>query len=84
MATKKAGAPKVTKQTRNAIAFFNERKSAVDLLEDTPFKKTTRPITTNELFWDFMSDNAAYFGLVAITGAFSFAIYTLIIVGGQL
>lgn len=84
MATRKAGAPKVTKQTRNAIAFFNGKKSAVELLEEVPFTKVSSPATRNELFWDFMSDNAAYFGLVILTVAFSFALYTLIEIGGSL
>lgn len=85
MTATKAKAPKISKETRDAIAFFRGRKSAVELLEDTPIGEFHyRPQTINDAFWDLVSANSAQLGLAIITAAFSAAIYVLIRVGGEL
>lgn len=85
MTAKKAAAPKISKQTRDAIAFFQGRKSGVELLEESPISAYRyQPRTFNDAFWDFVQDNSAQFGLGIITVAFAMAIYQLIKIGGTL
>ena len=75
--------PQASKKTRDAIAFFNDKKPASDLLEK-PDGRTTRKFqhlgyvkTANDKFWEFVEDRkvGSIIVLGITTAIVSFAVY---------
>lgn len=75
--------PKASKKTKDAIAFFEGKKSGVDLLEKEDgrktrkFKPSNHVKTANEKFWDFIEDRkvGSILVLALTTAAVSYAVY---------
>ena len=73
--------PKASKQTKDAIAFFNGKKSAVDLLEKEDGRKTRKfkhsgyTATLNDKFFNAIEGKGKYVALAITTAIVSYAIY---------
>ena len=73
--------PQASKKTRDAIAFFNDKKPATALLEQEDGRKTRKfkpsVRTTNDKFWDFVDDNkiGSLIVLALTVAAVSYAVY---------
>lgn len=73
--------PQASKKTRDAIAFFNDKKPATALLEQEDGSKTRKfkpsVRTTSDKFWDFVDDNkiGSLIVLALTVAAVSYAVY---------
>ena len=73
--------PTASKKTRDAIAFFNDKKPAHELME-VPDGRTTRKFehsgyakTLNDKFFDAIEGKGKYVALAITTAVVSYAIY---------
>ena len=85
MATKpsnqKPKVPQASKRTRDTIAFFNGKKSAVDLLEQEDGRKTRKfkpsqyTETLNDKFFNAIEGKGKYVALAITTAIVSYVVY---------
>lgn len=70
--------PKASKKTRDAIGFFNDKKRAIDLIEDTGTKKyepSKYVQTLNDKFFDAIEGKGKYVALAITTAVVSYVVY---------
>lgn len=73
--------PKASKKTKDAIAFFNGKKTAVDLLEQEDGRKTRKfkpsvyRETLNDKFFNAIEGKGKYVALAITTAIVSYVVY---------